>query len=136
MYDYGFANGITIMKIQQSTYLAMLRDGIKEFQSALGGADVPLHTLLFFLSINEKTPPKVSDMAKLFPELSSASITRNGQILTGTSKTRKDRGFPLCEYVPDPKDKRISYLHLTAFGKALRHRIYTSGITPLQGKKN
>lgn len=116
------------MSINRMMYEQTMRDGLKVFQDALGNADVPLHTLSFFLAVNEKTPPKVADMAKLFPELSSASITRNCQILTATSKTRKDGGFSLCEYVPDPTDRRIKYIHLTKFGKELRERMYISGV--------
>ena len=116
------------MSINQAMYEQTLRDGLRVFQDALGGADVPLHTLTFFLSINEKTPPKVSDMGKLFPELSSAALTRNCQVLTATSKTRKDGGFALCEYVHDTADRRIKYIHLTKFGKQIKERMYISGV--------
>lgn len=116
------------MSINQLMYEHTLRDGLKVFHDAIGGADVPLHTLSFFLAINDKTPPKVSDMGKLFPELSSATLTRNCQILTATSKTRKDGGFALCEYIHDPADRRVKYIHLTKFGKEVRERMFISGV--------
>lgn len=115
------------MTINQVMYERTLRDGLRVFHEAIDNADVPLHTVEFFLAINEKTPPKVSDMGKLFPELSSATLTRNCQILTATSKTRKDSGFALCEYVHDQADRRIKYLHLTKFGREVRERMFLSG---------
>lgn len=116
------------MSINQVMYEQSIRDGLKVFHDAIGGADVPLHTLTFFLSISTKTPPKVSDLAKIFPELSSASITRTCQILTATSKTRKDGGFALCEYVHDDADRRVKYIHLTKFGKEVKERMFLSGV--------
>lgn len=109
-------------------YEQTLRDGLMVFRDAIGGADVPLHTVLFFLAINDKTPPKVSDIGKLFPDMSSAAVTRNCQLLTSTSKTRKDGGFSLCEYVHDDADRRIKYIHLTKFGKEVRERMFLSGV--------
>jgi DNA-binding MarR family transcriptional regulator len=116
------------MSINQAMYEQTLRDGLMVFRDAIGGADVPLHTVLFFLAINEKTPPKVSDMGRLFPDLSSATLTRNCQILTASSKLRKDGGFALCEYVHDQTDRRVKYLHLTKFGKEIRERMFISGV--------
>ena len=116
------------MTIKQAMYEQTIRDGLKVFHDAVGGADVPLHTLIFFMAINDKTPPKISDLGKLFPDLSTATLTRNCQLLTGTSKLRKDGGFSLCEYVHDPADRRIKYIHLTKFGKEVRERMYLSGV--------
>lgn len=116
------------MSLNQILFEQTLREGLRVFHDAIDGADVPLHVIEFFLAIDSKSPPKVSDMQKLFPSLSSAAITRNCQILTGTSKTRKDGGFALCKYVRDPVDSRIKYIHLTKLGKELRERMCFVGL--------
>ena len=115
------------MTISKSVYEQALRDGIRVFQDAIGRADVPLHTFEIFLTISEKTPPTTEDVKKLFPSLSHSAVSRNIQILTATSNTRKDGGFPLCEYVVDPKDRRYKYIHLTKLGKEVRDSIFANG---------
>ena len=116
------------MTIRRIVYEQSLKDGIRVFQDAIGRADVPLHTFEIFLSISEKTPPTTEDVKKLFPGLSHSAVSRNVQILTATSNTRKDGGFPLCEYVVDPKDRRYKYIHLTKLGKEVRESIYANGV--------
>lgn len=116
------------MTISRIVYEQSLKDGIRVFQDAIGRADVPLHTFEIFLSISEKTPPTTEDVKKLFPGLSHSAVSRNVQILTATSNTRKDGGFPLCEYVVDPKDRRYKYIHLTKLGKEVRESIYANGV--------
>lgn len=116
------------MTISRIVYEQSLKDGIRVFQDAIGRADVPLHTFEIFLSISEKSPPTTEDVKKLFPGLSHSAVSRNVQILTATSNTRKDGGFPLCEYVVDPKDRRYKYIHLTKLGKEVRESIYANGV--------
>ena len=116
------------MTISRIVYEQSLKDGIRVFQDAIGRADVPLHTFEIFLSISEKSPPTTEDVKKLFPGLSHSAVSRNVQILTATSNTRKDGGFPLCEYVVDPKDRRYKNIHLTKLGKEVRESIYANGV--------
>lgn len=113
--------------IPKMMYEQALRDGIREFQDAIGHKDVPLHTFDIFLAISEKSAPTTEDIKKLFPKLSHSAVSRNVQILTGTSNIRKDGGFPLCEYVVDPADRRYKHIHLTKLGKEVRERIYANG---------
>lgn len=115
------------MSIPKIMYEQAIKESIRVFQEAIGRADVPLHTFEIFLSISEKTPPTTEDVKKLFPALSHSAVSRNIQILTATSNTRKDGGFPLCEYVVDPKDRRYKYIHLTSLGKEVRTQIYANG---------
>lgn len=116
------------MTISRIVYEQSLKDGIRVFQDVIGRADVPLHTFEIFLTISEKSPPTTEDVKKLFPGLSHSAVSRNVQILTATSNTRKDGGFPLCEYVVDPKDRRYKYIHLTKLGKEVRESIYANGV--------
>lgn len=116
------------MTINKTMYEQALRDGIRMFQEAIDYKDVPLHTFDIFMSISEKTPPTTEDLKKLFPKLSHAAVSRNVQMLTGTSVVRKDGGFPLCEYVVSPTDRRYKYIHLTKLGKEVRERIYANGV--------
>lgn len=116
------------MTINKTMYEQALRDGIRMFQEAIEYKDVPLHTFDIFMAISEKTPPTTEDLKKLFPKLSHAAVSRNVQMLTGTSVVRKDGGFPLCEYVVSPADRRYKYIHLTKLGKEVRERIYANGV--------
>lgn len=115
------------MAIKKFIYEKALLEGLQKFQEAIEYKDVPLHTFAIFLAISESTPPTTEDIKKLFPKLSHAAVSRNIQILTGTSKVRKDGGFPLCEYVTSQKDRRYKYIHLTKLGKEIRERIFFVG---------
>lgn len=115
------------MTISKFVYEQALCNGIQIFQDAIGNKDVPLHTFEIFLTISEKTAPTTEDIKKLFPRLSHSAVSRNIQILTGTSNVRKDGGFPLCEYVVNPNDRRYKHIHLTELGKKVRDQIYVNG---------
>lgn len=119
--------GVKTMTINKTVYEHTLREGIRVFQDAINHKDVPLHTIDIFLAISEKSPPTIEDVAKMFPQLTQSSISRNVQILSGESKTRKDGGFGLCQTLPDPADRRYKRIHLTEFGKAVRDRMFLHG---------
>lgn len=113
--------------INKTMYEQAIRDSVKIFQEAIEYKDVPLHCFDIFMAISEKTAPTTEDVKKLFPKISHAAVSRTIHMLTGQSSVRKDGGFPLLEYIPDPVDRRYKHIHLTEKGKQVRDSIHAHG---------
>lgn len=112
----------------RSAFTSYTEESLAEFRDAINNADVPLHTYYIFLCLPPKGTTTVSALSKLVKGIAESSVTRNLQILAGLSKTRKDGGFDLVEFIEDPKDRRYKLYSLTQKGKDLKERMHTRGM--------
>lgn len=112
------------MKVTKQQYEQMLALSLEAFREGTGAKDLPLQTLLMFLSVSENGQHSVEELKKRVPELSTSAVSRNVSILCGTSILRKDKGLELCEYEEDPMDRRYKLVRLTKKGKELREKMF------------
>lgn len=116
------------MKTTMTQQEALVLGSLETFRSAIGNADVPLHTFYMFILMPFNGDTTISNLEKHVPTLSHASISRNMAILSGQSKTRQDGGFKLVEGYEDPNDRRFKIFRLTAQGKKLREAMHLRGL--------
>jgi DNA-binding MarR family transcriptional regulator len=108
---------------------------VKVFREEIDLADCPLQTYALFLFLPERGSMSLSQVTKIFRNMSQSSVSRNVDLLCGTSRLRKGEtdksgtgGWQLAERLDDDTDRRVKLLQLTPKGKALRERMHLNGM--------